>query len=96
LEESWTFQGKKKHKVKITTTCPAIDHPSQLDAPPAKVLGEKRGKKQSKLHHSFFESLGILLSERAKQCKTRIWPILTREKKLTSENPSPLKKTKPC
>jgi len=84
LEESWTFQGKKKHKVKITTTRPAIDHPSQLDVSPAKVLGEKRGKKQSKLHHSF-ESLGILLPERAKQCKMRIWPILTREKNSLAE-----------
>jgi hypothetical protein len=45
LEEGWTFQGKKKHKVKITTTCPAIGHPSQLDDPPTKVLGEKRGQK---------------------------------------------------
>jgi hypothetical protein len=42
LEEGWTFQGKNKHKVKITTTCLAVDHPSQLDAPPTKVLGEKR------------------------------------------------------
>jgi hypothetical protein len=41
LEEGWIFQGKKKHKVKIATTRPATDHPSQLDAPPTKVLGEK-------------------------------------------------------
>jgi hypothetical protein len=45
LEEGWIFQGKKKHKVKIATTRPATGHPSQLDIPPIKVLGEKRGKK---------------------------------------------------
>jgi hypothetical protein len=61
LEEGWTFQGKKKHKVKIATTCFATSHLSQLDAPLAKVLSKMRGQKQSKLHHSFFESLGILL-----------------------------------
>jgi hypothetical protein len=43
LEEGWTFQGKKKHKVKIATTRPAIGHPSQLDASLTTVLGEKRG-----------------------------------------------------
>jgi hypothetical protein len=41
LEEGWTFQGKKKHKVKIITTCLAIGHPSHLDPLLAKVLGKK-------------------------------------------------------
>jgi hypothetical protein len=40
LEEGWTFQGKKKHKVKIAIARPTIDHLSQLDALPTKVLGE--------------------------------------------------------
>jgi hypothetical protein len=43
LDEGWTFQGKKKHKVKITTTHLATGHPSHLDPSLAKVLGEKRG-----------------------------------------------------
>jgi hypothetical protein len=43
LEEGWTFQGKKKHKVKIATTHLATSHPSQLDVSLAKILGEKRG-----------------------------------------------------
>ncbi len=43
LEEGWIFQRKKKHKVKIATSCPATNHPSQLDVLLAKVLGEKRG-----------------------------------------------------
>jgi hypothetical protein len=72
-------QGKKKHKVKIAIARSATSHPSQLDIPPTKVLGEKRGHKQLELHHSF-ESLGILLLERAKQCKVRIWLVLTKEK----------------
>jgi hypothetical protein len=45
LEEGWTFQGKKKHKVKIVTTRPATGHPSQLDVLLAKVLEEKKGQK---------------------------------------------------
>jgi len=72
LEEGWTFQGKKKHKVKIATTRPTIGHPSQPNAPPAKVMGEKRGQKQLVLHRAFFESLRILLLEIAEQCKARI------------------------
>jgi hypothetical protein len=32
------------------------------------------------LHHSFFESLRILLPKRAKQCRARIWLVLTRKK----------------
>jgi len=46
----------------------------------AKVLGEKRGYKQLEFHHSFFESLRILLPKRAEQCRVRIWPVLMREK----------------
>jgi hypothetical protein len=42
LKEGYTFQGKKKHKVKITTSHPTTSHPSQLDVLPTKVLGEKR------------------------------------------------------
>jgi hypothetical protein len=79
LEKGWTFQGKKKHKVKIATTHLATGHPSQLDVLPTKVMGEKRGQKQSKLLHSF-ESLGILLPKRAEQCRMRIWHVLTRKK----------------
>jgi hypothetical protein len=63
LEEGWTFHGKKKHKVKIATTHFTTGHPSQPDAPPSKVMGERKGQKQLELHHSFFESLGILLPE---------------------------------
>jgi len=32
------------------------------------------------LHHSFFESLNILLLKRVEQCRARIWPALMREK----------------
>jgi hypothetical protein len=43
-------------------------------------LREKRGHKQLELHHSFFESLGILLPGRAEQYKAKIWHVLTKEK----------------
>jgi hypothetical protein len=42
LEEGWTFQGKKKHKVKIVTTRPTIGHPCQFDVLLAKILEEKK------------------------------------------------------
>jgi hypothetical protein len=45
LEEGWTFQGRKEHKVKIEMARPPTNHPSQLDIPPTKVLGEKKGQK---------------------------------------------------
>jgi hypothetical protein len=58
-------------------------------------MDEKRGKKQSELHLSFFESLGILLLERVEQCRVRIWHVFTREKNLLAEI-LVHSKTKPC
>lgn len=40
LEGGCTFQGKKKHKVKIEPTCLATGHLPHLDALPSKTLGK--------------------------------------------------------
>jgi hypothetical protein len=53
LEEGWTFQEKKKHKVNKATTRLATAHLSQLVVLLVKVLGEKKSQKQSEFHHSF-------------------------------------------
>lgn len=57
---------------------------SRSPTPPCHVArqnpGEKRGQKHLEIHHSFFDSLGILLPKQADNCKARIWPILVREK----------------
>lgn len=80
LERGWIFQGKNKHKVRIELACPEVNHPSHIVALPGKTLGEKRGQKHSKFHHSFFDSLGIPLPKKIDYCKTRIWPIIMKEK----------------
>jgi hypothetical protein len=80
LEGGWTFKGKKKHKIKIEPTRLTTNHPPHLDAPLGKILGENRGQKHSELHHSFFESLRILLPKRVEQGRAKIWLIFTRKK----------------
>jgi hypothetical protein len=42
LEEGWTFQGKKKHKVNITTTRPTTDHPPNLMLCQQKFWGKRK------------------------------------------------------
>jgi hypothetical protein len=44
LEGGWTFQGKKKHKVKTEPTHPTTGHPAHLNVLPGKTLGKRKVK----------------------------------------------------
>jgi hypothetical protein len=78
--ESWTFQGKKKH-------IPRIASPRQ--APPQSLVptpnheatpGGRRKRTHSDVHRSYFTSLGISIPPGQEHARTRIWPVLSREK----------------
>jgi hypothetical protein len=78
--EGWTFQGKKRFPVRILSPRQDPAEVSTRSPQPASTLGGKRGQTHSKLHHSYFESLGISVPVDQEFCKARIWPVLSREK----------------
>jgi hypothetical protein len=78
--EGWTFQGKRRLPVRLLS--PRQDLAETTTRPPhlATTPGGKRGQTHSKLHHTYFESLGISVPEGQDFCKARIWPVLSRKK----------------
>jgi hypothetical protein len=80
LKGGWTFQGKKKNKVRIDTIRLEGNGSPHPIARARITLGGERGQMYSELHQSFFTSLGIPLPTNADFCRTRVWPILIRKK----------------
>jgi len=78
--EGWSFQGKRKHTPKLAS--PKLDatqlpfHTPQREATP----GGKKGLMHSEVHPSFFTSLGISAPPNKEPFRTKIWPVLVREK----------------
>ncbi|CAK9858309.1 unnamed protein product [Sphagnum jensenii] len=83
--EGWSFQGKRRHTPKLaspkqdTTQLPF--HTPQWEATP----GGNRGLMHLEVHPSFFTSLGISASPNNEPFRTRIWPVLVREKNSQKE-----------
>jgi len=83
--EGWSFQGRRKHAPKIVS--PRSD-PKQVPTrtpqqePPS---SRKRQQFHSEVHHSYFSSLGIDIPSNGEPFRTRIWPVLTREKNSSKE-----------
>jgi hypothetical protein len=85
LKEGWSFQGKKKHIVKISSPSQEATQ-SLIHTPrPNTIPGGKRSQTHSEFHHSFFTSLGIPILANAEHCTARVWPVLTREKNSQKE-----------
>ncbi|CAM6059114.1 unnamed protein product [Sphagnum tenellum] len=78
--EGWTFQGKRRLPVRILSPTQDLAEASTRSPQPATTPGGKRGQTHSKLHHSYFESLRISVPVDLEFSKTRIWPVLSREK----------------
>ncbi|CAM6000527.1 unnamed protein product [Sphagnum balticum] len=80
LKEGWTFQGRKKHTLKITSPRQVLPqspaHSSSLEVTP----GGRRKRAHSDVHYSSFASLGIPVPPGQEHARTRIWPVLTRAK----------------
>jgi hypothetical protein len=80
LKGGWTFQGKKKNKVRIDTIRTKSNQSSHPSTQASIAPGAKRGQTYLELHRSFFTFLGIPLPTNADVCRARVWPVLTREK----------------
>ncbi|CAK9861924.1 unnamed protein product [Sphagnum jensenii] len=78
--EGWTFQGKRRMPVRLLSPRQDLAETSTRSPQSASMPGGKRGQTHSELHHSYFESLGILVPVDQEFCKARIWPVLLREK----------------
>jgi hypothetical protein len=72
LEAGWTFQGKKKNKVRIDTIRSESNQSPHPSTRASTTPGGKRGQTYLELHQSFFTSLGIPLPTNADLCKTRV------------------------
>jgi len=83
--EGWTFQGRRRHTPKLASPRhEALQPPSrtpQWEATP----GGKRGLSHSEIHPSFFTALGIPVLANKEPFRTKIWPVLTREKNAQKE-----------
>jgi hypothetical protein len=71
---------EKKNKVRIDTICPKGNQSPHLTTRTSIAPRGKRAQTYSKLHQSFFTSLGIFLPANVDFCRAWVWPILTREK----------------
>jgi len=96
LKESWTFQGRKKHTPRIALPRQALLQ-SPTPTPNHEVTpGGRRKRMHSEVHRSYFTSLGISVPPGQEHARTRIWPVLSKEKNdqkeilIYAKNNSPL------
>jgi len=80
IEGGWTFQAKKKTKERVDTIRPDSNQSPHPSTRASIAPGGKRGQTYSKLHQSFFTSLGIPLPTNVDLCRARVRLVLTREK----------------
>jgi hypothetical protein len=78
--EDWIFQGRKRNAP--IWASPIQEPPQALLRSPQRdvTLGGKRGLLDSKVHQSYFTSLGISVPANKEPFRARFWPVLTREK----------------
>jgi hypothetical protein len=78
--EGWSFQGRRKHAPKLASPRPEMHHilprTPQQDTTP----GGTRGQLHSKVHPSYFSSLGMTIPANGEPFRARIWPVMVREK----------------
>jgi len=83
--EGWSFQGRRRHAPKLAS--PRQKPHQSLPCTPQQetTLGGKRGQLHSEVHPSFFTSLGISIPPNREFFRTRVWPVLVREKNSQKE-----------
>jgi hypothetical protein len=82
--EGWSFQGRRRHAPKLASprkephqaTPPPPPRTQQLELTPR----GKKGQLHSKVHPSFFTSLGIPTLPDREPLRAKVWPVLSREK----------------
>ncbi len=96
IMEGWSFQGRKRHAPKLASPRQEATqlpfHTPQRDA----TSGGKKGLMHSEVHPSFFTLLGIPAPPNKEPFRTRIWPVLVKEKNFQKETLVHSKKTKLC
>ncbi|CAK9867490.1 unnamed protein product [Sphagnum jensenii] len=76
----WSFQGRKKHTLKLTSPKPEAQSPIPHTPPQEKTPGGKRGQHHSEVTSSFFTSFSISIPQNWEPLRARVWPVLAREK----------------
>jgi hypothetical protein len=85
MKEGWTFQGRKKHTLKIASLKHVLPQSTTL-TPNHDITPRGRRKcTHSDVHCSYFTSLGISSSPGQEHARARIWPVLSREKNTQKE-----------
>jgi len=85
MREGWTFQGRKKHTPKIVALRQVLSQSTTLTSNHDVTLGGRRKRTHSDVHCSYFTSLGISSPPRQEHARTRIWPVMSREKNAQKE-----------
>ncbi|CAK9271837.1 unnamed protein product [Sphagnum jensenii] len=83
--EGWSFQGRKKHIPKLASPRPKMRQGLPRTPQQDPTSGGKRAQFHSKVHPSYFSSLGIDTPSNGEPFRARIWPVLTREKNASQE-----------
>jgi hypothetical protein len=78
--ERWVFQAGMKHTTRAT---PPRQAPSLSPTHITKLDGASRSRRKrtrSEMHKTFFTSLGIPIPPGQEFARTRVWPVLSRER----------------
>jgi hypothetical protein len=85
LPEGWSFQGRRKHAPKIASPRLELKQVPARTPQQEPTSGGKRQQFHSEVHATYFSSLGIDAPSTGEPFRTRIWPVLTREKNAIRE-----------
>ncbi len=85
MKDNWTFQGRKKHTLRITSPRQALPQTPTPSPGHDVTPGGRRKRMHSDVHCSYFTSLGISSPSGQEHARTRIWPELSREKNAQKE-----------
>jgi hypothetical protein len=80
MGERWVFQAGRKLAPRFVS--PGKAPPPSLTHTPTQdcVSGSRRKRTRSKVHNSFFTSLGISVPPGQEFARARVWPVLSRER----------------
>ncbi len=85
MKESWTFKGRKKHTPRSTSPRQALLQTPTPSPSHDVIPGGRRERMHSDVDCSYFTSFGISFPPGQEHARTRIWPVLSREKNAQKE-----------
>jgi hypothetical protein len=81
----WSFQGRNKHAPKLASPRLEAQSPIPHTLFQKATPGGKKGQLHSEVPPSFFTSLGISIPQDREPLRTRVWPVLAKEKNSRKE-----------